>query len=56
MIEIAQIVLFVLAGAFLYGLVGFLFRDQIVSRPMKAQATGGNIIDMAVRHSGLEGQ
>lgn len=55
MIEIAQIVLFVLAGAFLYGLVGFLFRDQIMSKPlMKTQATGGNIVDMAARHSLLE--
>jgi len=54
MIEIVQAVLFVLAGAFLYGLVAFLFRDQITSRPMKAQATRGSIIDMATGHSGLE--
>jgi len=54
MIEIVQAVLFVLAGAFLYGLVAFLFRDQITSRPMKARVTRGNIIDMAAGHSGLE--
>ena len=54
MVEIAQTVLFVVAGTLLYGLVVFLFRDQIVSRPMKAQVAGGNIIDMAVRHSPSE--
>jgi hypothetical protein len=32
MADIAQVVLFILAGTFLYGLVGFLFRDQITSR------------------------
>jgi hypothetical protein len=32
----------------------FLFRDQIVSGPMKARVAGGNIIDMAVRHSPSE--
>ena len=54
MAEIAQTVLFVLAGTLLYGLVLFLFRDQIVSGPMKARVAGGNIIDMAVRHSPSE--
>jgi hypothetical protein len=29
MADIVQVVLFMLAGTFLYGLVGFLFRDQI---------------------------
>jgi hypothetical protein len=56
MVEIAQTVLFVLAGAFLYGLVGFLFRDQIASWPMKAQATGETVVDMAARLSGRKGQ
>jgi hypothetical protein len=32
MVDIVQIVLFILAGTFLYGLVGFLFRDQITHR------------------------
>jgi hypothetical protein len=32
MVDIAQLVLFILAGTFLYGLVGFLFRDQITNR------------------------
>jgi len=54
MFEIGQIALFVLAGTCLYGLVGFLFRDQLMSRPTKTRATSGSIIDMAVRHSGLE--
>jgi hypothetical protein len=54
MIEIVQGALFVLAGTFLYGLVGFLFRDQITSRPMNALANGQNIVDMATRHSALE--
>jgi len=54
MVEIGQIALFVLAGICLYGLVGFLFRDQLMSRSIKTRATSGNIVDMAVRHSGLE--
>jgi hypothetical protein len=31
-----------------------LFRDQIASRPMKAQAAGENIVDVGVRHTRLE--
>jgi hypothetical protein len=32
MVDVAQIVLFISAGTFLYGLVWYLFRDQITSR------------------------
>jgi hypothetical protein len=54
MVVITQVVLFVLAGSLLYGLVGFLFRDQLTRRPMKAEAAGGHIIDMGAGPSGLE--
>jgi hypothetical protein len=32
MLDIAQVMLFILACAFLFGLTGFLFRDQIASK------------------------
>jgi hypothetical protein len=36
MADLMQVVLFMLAGTFLYGLVGYLFRDQITR--MKSHA------------------
>jgi hypothetical protein len=51
MVDIGQIVLFILAGTFLYGLVGFLFRDQItrcrdqiMSRRAEGRALDQNVI------------
>jgi hypothetical protein len=35
MVDVAQVVLFISAGIFLYGLVWFLFRDQIASRQQR---------------------
>jgi len=57
MAAIAQAALFAFACTFLYGLVGFLFRDQITSRPVKAQVIAGeNLIDMTARPSASEGK
>ena len=49
MVEISQIVLFILADAFLYGLVGFLFRDQItIFRDQIMRRAEGRALDQNV--------